>query len=176
MDITYVRNTMKGNFTRLSPDLYFSHSQFFLFDNSLESPACDWTEEHSRQGFARRSSSIAVGTLLEFGSAIVNVEFGAPDSFKDYERVIAVPFEMVSGELSINGPDEYPLRRTYSVPRGSYRVIVAQRVVANDREEINISLESLTKPLARSAIIVADAQLSPPDDLVETADEPHSDR
>ena len=57
-------------------DLQFSYSQFFVYDAGLKNPACEWTEAHSRQGFARRDGVTAVGTILEFGQAKVTLTLG----------------------------------------------------------------------------------------------------
>lgn len=64
---------MKTLPTILTPDLNFSYSQFFVYDASVQMPACEWTKEHSDQGFARRDGTVAFGTLLEYGKARVEV-------------------------------------------------------------------------------------------------------
>jgi hypothetical protein len=58
----------------LSPRLYFSYSQFMVFDESVRLPGCEWTDEHSAQGFARWESTVNFSTLLEFGEADVVVD------------------------------------------------------------------------------------------------------
>ena len=47
-------------------------------------PACGWTERHSDQGFARRSGTVAFGTVLEFGSARVRVAISGYEPAKEY--------------------------------------------------------------------------------------------
>lgn len=155
----------------LSPDLYFSYRQFIVYDKGLQSPACDWTDAHCRQGFARRHRTIAVGTLMEFGTARVVVHFVAPSSITGFQRVIAVPLDIMSVQLGVDGPDEYPIERGCSVPSGYYRVYIAQKVTGEDREEVEIFLERTPIPIHKSQILVADEQLDPPSELVESAEQ-----
>lgn len=156
----------------LLPDVYFSYSQLFVYDKELVSPACDWTDEHVRQGFARREQAIAIGTLLEFGHARVRISESIPFLFDAYQRVIAVPLEIKSGRLGVEGVEEYPIDRSICVPPGTYRIIVAQRIVDDDREEIDIFLEPYRESVVRSEILIADEALDPPSTLIETAQEP----
>jgi hypothetical protein len=156
----------------LSPDLEFAYRQFFVYDAALTSPACEWTTTHSKQGFARRDRAVAVGTLLEFGTAAVSVERTSPASVDAYERVIAVPLHVLSNSVAIDGPEETAGIRCIDVPQGHYRVTVAQRVVNDVREEIGVWLERLDVPMQRSEILIVDADLEPPTSLLETANEP----
>jgi hypothetical protein len=153
----------------LSPKLEFSHSQFFVYDAGLVSPACEWTEPHRKQGFARRDRTIAVGALLEFGSADVRIALGAPSNFEDCERVLAVPLEIETGAISIDGPEEGARVRSVNVKNGHYRVTIAQKVIDEISEEISIWLERLDIPLRRSELLIADVALNPSAPLVETA-------
>jgi hypothetical protein len=72
----------------LSSRFHFSYSQFLVYDASVRLPGCDWTDEHSAQGFARRESTVNFSTLLEFGLADVAVIHGAYRPTEEYERVI----------------------------------------------------------------------------------------
>src|SRR5688572_29099874 len=112
--------------TSLSPDLEFSYSQFFVYDAGIKNPACAWTEQHSRQGFARRDGVVAIGTLLEFGKAHVTLVLGRP-KLDSYERAVCVPLEITSGAVAVDGPDEHPGIRQMPVESGHYRAVVAQR-------------------------------------------------
>ena len=156
----------------LSPDLEFSYSQFFVYDASVQMPACEWTKEHSDQGFARREGTVAFGTRLEYGKAEVRVYVCSYQPRDDHERVIAVPFVVVSGQVIVDGPEEMESGRDRNValPPGSYRLVVAQRVVGDEEEVIDLFFEPLAKPLERSEIIKADDGLDPPDPLIETAE------
>jgi len=156
----------------LFPKLYFSYSQFFIYDEGLDSPACKWTEAHSRQGFARRQQAIAVGTLLEFGDASVHVQFGDLAPLEEFERVIAIPLEIRSGRVCVDGPEEHPADRSFPVSPGLYRVAIGQKVVEDQHEEVVIALEKLTVPMSNSEILVADRALDPPVPLIEDAERP----
>lgn len=162
---------MKSIEFRLNPDLYFSYSQFFVYDGSVQMPACDWTKAHSDQGFARREGTVAFGTLLEFGRARVVVAVTPYQPRDEYERVIAVPFDSVSGKVIVDGPEETETgrERNFALQPGNYRLVVAQRVTGDDEEAIDLFFEPLTNPLERSAVLVADDALNPPTTLLETA-------
>ncbi len=150
--------------------IYFSYSQFFVLDRSVELPGCDWTDEHVAQGFARRPSTVSFATMLEFGHADLKVYFAPYEARDHHERVIEVPIEVSSGKVEIGGPEESSNRTIVKLPDGHYRLVAAQTVTADDREDIDLSFERLTAPLARSRILVADDALEPPDPLVETAE------
>ena len=155
--------------TALSSKLYFSYSQFMVYDQSERLPGCDWTDEHSAQGFARRESTVCFGTPLEFGHAEVTVITVPFESRRDYERVIAVPFFCSSGKITIEGPEEMDVERSFELPRGNYRLIAAQMVVSDEEELIDLFFESVPEPLKQSAVLVADESLNPPRRLLETA-------
>src|SRR5262245_5420755 len=122
----------------LSPRLYFSYSQFFVYDKSVPSVGCDWTKAHSDQGFARRESTVAFGTLLEFGHADVLVRREAYEARREYQRVIAVPFCVRSGEVAVEGAEEITIERTVALPPGHYRLVAAQHVTGADNEAIHL--------------------------------------
>jgi hypothetical protein len=157
----------------LVPELVFSYSQFFVYDHAIDTPSCLWTEEHVRQGFARREGTISVGTVLEYGVAKVLVGINEHLEWINYERVIAIPLRITSGRVAIDGPEEYPINRTVAVPSGTYRVIIAQRVISADHEEVVINLETTSSSYTLSEILRADELLDPPAQLLETADEVH---
>jgi len=161
----------------LSPRLYFSYSSFLVFDGGVKLPGCDWTPEHSAQGFARRESTVNFNTLLEFGFADVAVIHGAYRPREEYERVIEVPFRVTSGKVIVGGPEETEDKRMIELPPGDYRLTAAQRVTAEKgegeegqgEEAIDVYFELLPQPLERSSVLVADEALSVPDRLLETA-------
>ncbi len=155
--------------TALLPKLYFSYSQFMVYDQSVQLPGCAWTDEHSAQGFARRESTVNFNTPLEFGYADVAVHRSAYEPNSEYERVIAVPFRVVSGNVLVEGPDEMDVERKFTLPPGNYRLVAAQRVTGDEEEVIDLFFEPLTKPLERSAVLVADDALNPSITLLETA-------
>jgi len=141
-----------------------------VFDETVEFPGCDWTEQHTAQGFARRESVVNFSTLLEFGYADVTINIGKYEPHPDHQRVIAVPFLITSGRVLVEGPEETDAERNFTMPPGNYRLVAAQHVTADDQEVIVLCFEPLTKALARSAVLVADEALNPPMPLIETAE------
>lgn len=152
----------------LLPKLYFSYNQFMVYDKSVQLPGCDWTEEHTTQGFARRESVVNFNTLLEFGYADVAVSREAYQPQQEYQRAIAVPFLVRSGKVMVEGPEETTIERIVNLPPGNYRLVAAQ-YVTDDEEVIDLYFESLTKALERSIVFVADEAINPPTPLIETA-------
>lgn len=155
----------------LSAKLYFSYNQFLVYDASVRLPACDWTEAHSAQGFARRESTVCFGSILEFGHADVTATLGCYKPRIGYERVIAVPFFVASGTVVVEGPEEAGPKRCFKANPGSYRLTAAQLVLlgAEEAERIDLFFDELEEPVPSSVIVVADAALSPPHPLLETA-------
>jgi hypothetical protein len=152
----------------LSPRLYFSYSQFMVFDESVRLPGCEWTDEHCAQGFARRESTVNFSTILKFGEADVVVD-SAYQERDEYERVIAVPFLVTSGNVIVDGPEEIKGKRKLKLRSGNYRLTAAQRVTGEEEEAIGLFFKLLSKPLERSSILVADKTLRMPSLLSETA-------
>jgi hypothetical protein len=159
-----------SNVTVLLSKLYFSYNQFIVYDQSVASPGCAWTEGHSAQGFARRKSVASFGTLLEFGFADVEISVGKYESRPSYQRVIAVPFLVVSGEVLVQGPEETAAGRSFALSPGNYRLVSAQYVSGDDKEVIGLFFEPLAQALERSAILVADEALAPPTELIENVE------
>jgi hypothetical protein len=149
--------------------MYFSYNQFMIFDEQIRLPGCEWTQEHSAQGFARRESTVCMNTLEEFGSAAVEVSCDKYRSDPDYDRVIAVPFKVVSGTVVIEGPEESKTGRIFHLPAGNYRLVVAQQALGDEEERIDLFFEPTAVPILSSEIIVADLELKPPLVLVENA-------
>jgi hypothetical protein len=154
----------------LQPRLYFSYSQFLVYDSAVKAPGCLWTDAHSAQGFARRDSAVSFGTLLEFGFADVSLRRGPFQPSETYERVIAVPFVVSTGRVIVDGPEEIKIGRAIELPVGNYQIVAAQRVLGDDEELIDLFVDKLEEPLRNSKIIVADAMLNPSAQLVETAE------
>lgn len=159
-----------SNEVALLARLYFSYSQFMVYDESVQLPGCAWTEKHSAQGFARRPSTLNFGTPLEFGYASVTVSFGAYDGRGDYQRVVAVPFLVTSGRVVVEGPEGTEPGRSFALPPAYYRLVAAQRVTGEEEEAVDLFFERLTKPLERSAVLLADDALHPPTPLLEDAE------
>lgn len=153
-----------------SGTMYFSYSQFFVFDKSVKLPGCEWTDGHFKQSFARREQNVCFGTLLEFGHAEFVVHLGRYVESSDYARVIQVPFEVTTGEVSIGGPDEYPNEHSVPIPNGHYTLVAAQAVTDDEHENIALFFERHSEQSKESRIIVADDALEPPHPLLETVD------
>ncbi|MCI0527426.1 MAG: competence protein ComJ, partial [Nitrospira sp.] len=129
-------------------NMYFSYSQFMVSDETVKVPACDWTEDHSKQGFARRLSTVCFGTILEFGTASVNVYLGPYVEREGYERVIAIPFFSPSGRVVVKGPENFtvPPEQRLSLQPGHYKLFAAQQVVDEDAELIELYFHWLDEP------------------------------
>jgi hypothetical protein len=108
-------------------------------------------------------------TLLEFGYAYVAISVSAYQPRGEYDRVIAVPFFVTSGKVTVEGPEETKPERNVLLPLGNYRLVAAQRVTGDEQETIDLFFEHLSEPLDRSAVLVADCALNPPTSLLETA-------
>ncbi len=151
--------------------MYFSYSQFFVFDRSVKFPAVAWTQAHIEQGFARREANAAFSTLLEYGHAEVTVRVGPFASSDGYQRVVEVPLAVPSGVVVVAGPEEFEDDRIVQLTPGPYRLTVAQSVIDADTAVIDVWFELLPSAQLVSRVLVADGELRPPDVLIETADE-----
>lgn len=140
-----------------------------VYDQSVRLPGCAWTDQHTAQGFARRESTVNFNTPVEFGYADVTVSRSSCEPREENDRVIAVPFRVASGKVVVEGPEETTPERSFELPPGDYRLVAAQRVIADDEESIELFFEPLAKPLQHSVVLVADEGLNPPVSLLETA-------
>ncbi len=125
----------------LPPRLYFSYSQFLVYDAGVKSPGSYWTEDHCAQGFARRESTVSFATILEFGHADVSCARTAFQHDEEYDRVISVPFVVFTGKVIVEGPEELRTGRAVDLQVGNYRVIAAQRIVGDEKEVIDLFFE-----------------------------------
>lgn len=140
-----------------------------VYDQSEQLPGCEWTKDHTAQGFARRKSTVCFGTLLESGHADVAITIGPYKPQGMYERVISVPFHCLSGKVTIEGPEEIDMDRVFNIPQGNYRLTAAQVSIGDDKEQIDLFFEQALAPLKQSVILVADELINPPRPLIETA-------
>ena len=81
----------------------FSYGQFLVYDTEVKFPGNAWTDRHFDQGFARRKSSVNFRTLFQFGWANIDVFRNEFIHNENYEWIISVPFEVISGELMWKG-------------------------------------------------------------------------
>ncbi len=104
-----------SSLVELLPELYFSYEQFLVFDRGMSAPGNAWTSGHYDQGFCRRSSTAAFRTLFEHGRAPVHwLEDAFPTkSLPKYSRVTAVPFNVETGTVYIEGPEERKNRQVH---------------------------------------------------------------
>lgn len=149
----------------------FDYNQFLVYDISVESPECEWTEKHCSQGFARRQSTVCVGTILQYGQARIAVVLGPFVEKQGYERVIAVPFFSPTGKIIIGGLMEIYIAHVVFCPRGHYKLYVAQSVSdgSDDVEDIDVFFSPQEVPCQRSEVLIADEGLEPPEPLLEDA-------
>lgn len=161
---------MKTNTTLLTPKLYFSYSQFMVYDLAEQLPGCDWTEKHTAQGFARRASTVCFGTRLEYGHSFVTIHIGSFQALKDYSRAICVPFKNISGKVTVEGPDEFDVDRAFELPPGDYMLTAAQKILSADELNIDLYFELVTHPGSRSSILVADEMLDTTEPLMESSE------
>lgn len=156
--------------TQLLPKLYFSYSQFLVYDAYVSLPGCVWKGAHVAQGFARRPSVACFSTLLEFGRADVYWTEGGYEPYDAYERVIAVPFKAGSGKIIVDGPDEHDRARFFNIAPGDYELVAAQQAVSDDEEIIDLFVRRVGQPAQASKVLVVDEGLSPPAILLETTE------
>ncbi|WP_035613332.1 competence protein ComJ [Haloferula sp. BvORR071] len=145
------------------PDLDFAYGIFVLFDEAVGHPDVTFSEETVAQGFSRAESGAWFKTPLEFGDGYLRVAIGPFEATGDYDRAVAVPFHCISGCVTIAGPDE-PLeeQRSFDLPPGYYRLTVAQRVVDEEGEDIDLFFEPLAEPAKWSEVLIADESMRPP--------------
>lgn len=148
---------------------YISYSQIMIYDSSVSLPGCAWTERHTQQGFARRSKNACVRTMLEYGFADVAVRPG-PYVAGQYQRVIQFPLELPSGIMVIDGPDDAGRKCAIELPKGIYRVVVAQIRLNVDREMLDIFVQQIERSDERSLVLVTDGDLAPSETLLEDAE------
>jgi hypothetical protein len=151
----------------------FDHSQFLVYDVSVQVPQCEWTEGHCNQGFARRESAACIGTVLQDGQAEATAFFGPFVGQESYQRVIALPFFSPAGKIIIRGLMELYLAHVLLCRSGHYKLYIAQWVSdeENECEGIHLFFHQQEKRVTKSQIIVADEGLSPPAILIESAAE-----
>lgn len=161
----------------ISRKMVFGYGQFIVRDKSIWNTAFLWTEDHMKQGFARIESVASFSTMLNYGEADLRVFLTGYKHNASYERVIAVPFLSVSGEIFVEGPEEAALTEPHRIMPGAYRLVSAQRVISEDvqdfvqgYEAIDVFFEKTMELGLTSAVVLADAQLSPPDQLLEFAE------
>lgn len=151
-------------------ELIFSYGQFMVYDSSVTLPGCVWQDLHVRQGFARRESVVCFSTILEYGRANVHVWLLPFTKRNEHQRVISVPFFSPEGRVFLEGPEETVTNRCLEIEVGHYLVTAAQYVLNDQEEEIDLFFERVLSPAVHSRILLADEQLTPPEELLEDAE------
>jgi len=128
-----------------SDTIYFSYNQFLVFDKSITLPGKAWTEEDFNRGFTHNRGHAAFRTLLEFGDGELNVYTDSYQALNPDEMVIELPFEVLSGEVLVAGPEEFEDQRMVRIDQGEYRLTVAQTVIDDGRERIDLFFDKVTE-------------------------------
>ena len=140
-----------------------------LYDTGVSQPGSAWTDQHSAQGFIRRDGVVCFGTLLECGTAHVEIIHGDYVS-GEFERVIRCPIHVTSGSVWVTGPEIWPEPSDYRVllSPGLFAVTCAQSVSGDD--ELRVALYFHSTDITHSRILVADPDLRPCFPLLETGE------
>lgn len=155
--------------TIIGPEILdYSYGQVMAFDSSEPLPGSHWTQHHYNQGFVRREFSVAVRTLTEYGSATVSAYLGEPMSLDSYARAISVPIEIPSGILHLEGPDEYPIKRSVTLNPGCYFLLICQACISDDELSMDIYITKSDDHPLNSKVLKADIDLCNIDNLCET--------
>jgi len=159
-------------------DLEFDYNQFEVYDPDAYDGGFSWSDVDFAQGFSRRDRSVSFRTLEQYGIAALSVLLGHYLMRPEHQRVIEVPFRVIGNCVEILGPEEVPVVvRKVPLKAGDYRLTCAQWIPDPYGDlypqyplAVDLFFEKIDEPLAHSRIIIADAELSPPDVLVEWAE------
>ena len=146
--------------------LYFSYSQVIAFDDCETQPGSLWTVRHVKQGFVRRPHSVGIGMISEYGEARLRVYNGKVTRHEEYDRIVSVPIEIVSGVLHFEGPEECNVERVIHLNPGTYTLCVAQ-CNEDNFVRVDVFVESVLGNDCRSSIIKADSKMATHSDLLE---------
>ena len=146
-------------------DLLITHSQVAVFLSSLERPFNYWSDAHVRQGFAWRAGSVSFRTVDEGGPHRMQVEVlaAAPPDHDTVARIIAVPFEVPTGErVEVASVVESV---TTDVPAGTYELRF-ENAGRSSREQAVVRLLFQRTQAPSFRILRHDAEISPSSVLV----------
>jgi Competence protein J (ComJ) len=148
--------------------LEVSYAQLAVFDAHLASPFNDWSDAHADQGFSWRPGSVSFATLEPSGPITVTLTRSRPPSLRDepLERAIVVPFTVPShGELEIATiSGSVPVQ----LPEGEYALTFQHGRSLSGAMWATLTFERVASPV-KAEILRADAALTPPGELVMTA-------
>ncbi len=149
--------------------LDISYAQIAVFDARLAAPYNDWKDQHVAQGFAWRPGSVSFGTLESGGPIRVEVILTRVLDEKTSlaERIIAVPFTVPEHEAvevaSIGSGASFDL-----VP-GEYEITFEHGRDPAGNMWANFYFRRVSVPVS-PRVLRADAELTPPSELVMIAD------
>lgn len=146
-----------------------SHAQLAVFVSSLKQPFHDWTDRHVGQGFAWRPGSVSFRTLVDAGAHAVEVNVAdRMDPMRDDAiRVVEVPFDVhQDGALEIGSIAE---TLPVSLPAGTF-VLRCEFLQPPSIEGERVAMTFARGEAARFAVVRADAELNPGDELLTHAD------
>jgi hypothetical protein len=140
--------------------LYVTYQQVSVFDPNLAEPFNFWKDEHVAQGFSWRKQSVGFGTLDPDGTISIDVRSDTkPTLDEGVIRAIVVPFERPeTGNVEIATITE---SHVLGVPAETTGILY-QAGIAGDRSGYGITF--LKGPTPPPQILVADSELSPPEE------------
>jgi hypothetical protein len=152
-----------------STELHYAYGLIMVFDRCETKPHARWTQQHEDQGFARRERSVLFSTLRQEGLARVSAFEGWPEDLNQGARIIQVPLNISSGNLNVQGLEEWPIERSMKVKSGLNTVVLSQRI---DPATEQLVLEFYIDPVATesSKILKAGGLVKIPPELLETTD------
>lgn len=147
-------------------ELLVSYHQIAVFDAMLSLPFNDWRPEHVRQGFVWRPRSVSFGVLDDLP---MTIEVRIAESVRirdDALRVIRVPFLVVpEARLEVA---TVAFERDIAVPPGAYALWFEHGQHSNQPQWTVFTFVPALE--VSPAVLRADSELSPPDELDMTAD------
>jgi len=152
------------------PILDYSGHVVCVYDAAEQNPEIRWLPEYTKQGFARRERTIQFVLLEDAGIALVTVFSGWPEDIGSATRAIAVPLEATTGEVHIEGLEEWPEERYVKVVPGRYTVVLLQRMDQEGNQLVLDFFLDSERVSQESLILKADERLRIPTMLLENAE------
>lgn len=146
-----------------------SHAQLAVFVSSPKQPFNDWTDRHVDQGFAWRPGSVSFRTLVDAGAHAVevNVVDRMGPIRHDALRVVEVPFDVSQdGALEIGSIAE---TLPVLLPAGTF-LLRCEFLHPPGADGERVAMTFAKGEAARFAVVRADAELNPGDELLTHAD------
>lgn len=146
--------------------LYVTYQQVSVFDSALPNPFNSWNDSHVAQGFSWRKGSVAFGTLEPDGWIEVEITSdGNPVPSQGVIRAILVPFSPpADSKVEIATITESQVLAISKDVKG----ILFEAGIDKDRAKCRITF--IKGGLHVPKILVADTELSPPDEYLMEAE------